>query len=208
MKFSAKMMTSCTLLLIAVIALVLVLVLNDRRNNRKKEGFEGIVTNDDAVVVLETPPTNTVVNNANTSPDAVDMSEIESEFLKTDEKDGNLVDAPVKKTSVKPTELLPKTDAASTWADANPVSDPGLDENLLDAGFHVGVNTVGQSLRNANLQIRSEPANPVSNVSPWLNTTISPDLERRPLEICSDDVAAAFNVVGLGGGSEEFASLA
>ena len=136
------------------------------------------------------------------------MSEIESEFLKTDEKDGNLVDAPVKKTSVKPTELLPKTDAASTWADANPVSDPGLDENLLDAGFHVGVNTVGQSLRNANLQIRSEPANPVTNVSPWLNTTISPDLERRPLEICSDDVAAAFNVVGLGGGSEEFASLA
>ena len=69
------------------------------------------------------------------------------------------------------------------------------------------MNTVGQSLRNANLQIRSEPANPVSNVSPWLNTTISPDLERRPLEICSDDVAAAFNVVGLGGGSEEFASL-
>ena len=34
------------------------------------------------------------------------------------------------------------------------------DQNFLNAGFHVGINTVGQSLRNANLQLRSEPGNP------------------------------------------------
>ena len=32
--------------------------------------------------------------------------------------------------------------------------------SLLRAGYHIGINTVGQSLRNANLQLRSEPANP------------------------------------------------
>ena len=54
--------------------------------------------------------------------------------------------------------------------------------NYLDAGFHIGVNTVGQSLRNSNKQLRSEPANPQVSVSPWLNTTIGADLDRRPLE--------------------------
>ena len=54
--------------------------------------------------------------------------------------------------------------------------------NMLDAGFHVGVNTVGQSLRNANRQLRSEPPNPQVNVSPWLMSTIGPDLMRRPLD--------------------------
>ena len=54
---------------------------------------------------------------------------------------------------------------------------------LLGAGYHVGVNSVGQSLRNANLQLRSEPPNPQTQVSPFLNSTIGPDLQRRPLEL-------------------------
>ena len=40
----------------------------------------------------------------------------------------------------------------------------------------MGIDTIGNTLRNANLQVRSEPANPQTQVSPWLNTTISPDL--------------------------------
>ena len=55
--------------------------------------------------------------------------------------------------------------------------------SLLKAGHHIGINTVGQSLRNANLQLRSEPANPQLNVGPWNQTTITPDMQRRPLEI-------------------------
>ena len=45
--------------------------------------------------------------------------------------------------------------------------------SLLKAGYHIGINTVGQSLRNANLQLRSEPANPQLNVGPWNQTTIT-----------------------------------
>ena len=55
--------------------------------------------------------------------------------------------------------------------------------SLLKAGHHIGINTVGQSLRNANLQLRSEPANPQLNVGPWNQSTISSDTMRRPLEI-------------------------
>jgi len=54
---------------------------------------------------------------------------------------------------------------------------------LLKAGYHIGIDTVGQTLRNANLQIRSEPPNPQINVGPWNASTISPDTMRVPLEL-------------------------
>ena len=57
------------------------------------------------------------------------------------------------------------------------------DQNFLTAGFHIGINTVGQTLRNANLQLRSEPPCPQVQVSPWLQSTIDPDVSRRPMEI-------------------------
>ena len=83
-------------------------------------------------------------------------------------------------------DLLPR-DANSMWAQVNPSGQGSLaDQNFLTSGFHIGINTVGQSLRNANRQIRSEPLNPQVKVSPWLQTTIEPDINRRPLEIQSD----------------------
>ena len=82
-----------------------------------------------------------------------------------------------------PKELLPK-DENNQWSKLNPSGSGDLENvNLLKAGFHAGVDTVGSSLRNANLQVRSEPPNPTSKVSPWLNSTIEPDLMRVPLEI-------------------------
>ena len=82
-----------------------------------------------------------------------------------------------------PSELLPK-DNNNQWAALNPAgSNDFKNMNLLKAGYHIGIDTVGSSLRNANLQVRSEPPNPTSKVSPWLNTTIEPDLMRMPLEI-------------------------
>lgn len=89
---------------------------------------------------------------------------------------------PVDNGVMKCTDLLPG-DTNSTWAQINPAGTGALcDKNLLNAGHHVGVNTTGTSLRNANRQIRSEPPCPQVNVSPWLQTTIAPDLLRRPLE--------------------------
>lgn len=72
-------------------------------------------------------------------------------------------------------DLLP-IDANSKWAELNPkCSGDVQDQNYLTAGYHIGVNTVGQSLRNANLQLRYEPPNPQIPVSPWQISTIEPD---------------------------------
>lgn len=82
-----------------------------------------------------------------------------------------------------PSELLPK-DVNSVWAEQNPMGTGSLKgKNFLSAGALIGVNTVGQSLRNANYQLRSEPANPQVPVSVFLNSTIEPDVNRRNLEI-------------------------
>ena len=87
------------------------------------------------------------------------------------------------KDQLSPSELLPG-DANSKWAQVNPSGQGELgDQNFLSAGYHVGVNTVGQSLRNANMQLRSDPPNPQLKVSPWMQTTIEPDTNRKPLEI-------------------------
>jgi len=87
------------------------------------------------------------------------------------------------KDVLTPQDLLPG-DSNSTWAQTVPAGQGSLgDQNFLNAGFHVGINTVGQSLRNANLQLRSEPPNPQVKVSPWLQTTIDPDVNRRSMEI-------------------------
>lgn len=88
-----------------------------------------------------------------------------------------------KSESMNPSELLPK-DTNSQWAQLNPVGQGDLANiNLLKAGYHIGIDTVGQTLRNANLQIRSEPPNPQVNVGIWNNSTIEPDFMRPSLEL-------------------------
>jgi len=89
----------------------------------------------------------------------------------------------VQANATKPGDLLPKDDN-SQWGQLNPQGGGGLEHvNLLKAGYHSGIDTVGSVMRNANLQVRSEPPNPTTKVSPWMNTTIEPDLMRVPLEI-------------------------
>jgi hypothetical protein len=84
-----------------------------------------------------------------------------------------------------PQDLLPK-DQNSQWAALNPVSQGNIAApDLLQAGYHIGLDTIGQTLRNANLQERSDPIIPKSAVGPWNQSTIEPDLGRVPLELGS-----------------------
>ena len=87
------------------------------------------------------------------------------------------------KEMLTPEELKPQ-DNSSLWAQVNPEGEGSLKgRSFLQAGHHIGINTVGQTMRNANLQLRSEPPNPQVLVSPWNQTTIEPDVNRKPLEI-------------------------
>jgi hypothetical protein len=82
-----------------------------------------------------------------------------------------------------PSELLPK-DTNSQWAILNPTGKGELaNVNLLRAGYHIGIDSIGASLRNANQQIRSDPPNPQLYTGPWNLSTIEPDFMRPPLEI-------------------------
>lgn len=85
-------------------------------------------------------------------------------------------------------DLLPKDAANNRFSMASPAGQGALsDVNLLSAGSMIGISSVAGTLRNANLQIRSEPPNPQVVVSPWLQSTIAPEGGlRRPLEIGGD----------------------
>ncbi len=82
-------------------------------------------------------------------------------------------------SQLSPEELLPKSNC-NTWSEN---SGQLSDRNFLQAGWATGISAVGQTKRNANLQLRSEVPNPQVTVSPWLQSTISPDLMRKPLEM-------------------------
>jgi hypothetical protein len=84
-----------------------------------------------------------------------------------------------------PSELLP-ADQNSQWAALNPVSMNGgniMSGDLLQAGYHIGLDTIGQTMKNANLQLRSDPIIPKVDVGPWNQSTYEPDYARVPLEI-------------------------
>ena len=118
-------------------------------------------------------------------PAAVDDSSIYNQLDSVNNNSSNMMGLPPNcsgQANINPADLLPK-DNNSSWNMKPMGSGDFLGVNLLNAGYLIGVDTIGSSLRNANLQVRSEPPNPQLQVSPWMNTTIEPDPFRAPLEI-------------------------
>jgi len=82
-----------------------------------------------------------------------------------------------------PSDLLP-VDQNSQWASLNPVNQGNpITPDLLQAGYHIGLDTIGQTLKNPNYQLRSDPYIPKAAVGPWNQSTYEPDLMRVPLEV-------------------------
>ena len=83
-------------------------------------------------------------------------------------------------------DLLPSEDPLNAWSQVNPATPGHLsDQNYLESGHHFGINTVGSSRRNPNLQLRSDPYIPQVPVSIWNQSTFEPDTNRRAFEIGS-----------------------
>ena len=86
-------------------------------------------------------------------------------------------------TVANPSDLLP-SDANSQWGGLNPINGVNIQTpDLLQAGYHIGLDTIGQTLKNANLQLRSDPLIEKRDVGPWNMSTYEPDFGRVPLEI-------------------------
>ena len=120
----------------------------------------------------------------------------------TNDKNVEEVEAPIKTDDPKPSSAKPEAgyalqpvanpidllpaDKNSEWKNLNPtnVDTEGVKmPDLLEAGYHVGLDTVGQSMRNANLQLRSDPVIAKSDIGPWNQSTIEGDSTRQALEI-------------------------
>jgi hypothetical protein len=168
------------LMLILVVA-VIYIVYQIYNNYMKKEGFESNVDQSD-----DEPEKETVENmeNQDDEPEQPMMQgqpEMMSNPVERDMRNAQMMGTAGDQLTAQ--DLLPQ-DKSSTWAQVNPEGQGSLaNQNFLQAGYHIGINTVGQTLRNANLQLRSEPPCPQVQVSPWLQTTIEPDVSRRPMEI-------------------------
>jgi len=165
--------------MLALLVVVFIAVLF--RYNGTKSSFKDKMTNYQGA-----PYPSSVDNSNQTGPSTVDSSmNIASASTL---QGGNFLQVggnqPVASCGAKmdPSDLLPK-DQNSEWASINPASNDLKNMNLLTAGQLIGINTVGNSLRNANYQERSEPIIPRANIGPWNNSTIDADTFRRPLEI-------------------------
>lgn len=197
----------CALLLFAVIILIIIYFYSNRRNSVQqveviKENFDSTAEEEHTHGVAGDSHEAGGLTDHSSSPAGVgtmggDMVQetmnSSAPAVHAHTQQGNLSSDPslknqrqagcFPKEQLNPEELLPQ-DNANVWAKVNPSGEGTLkDRNFLQAGHHIGVNTVGQTLRNANMQLRSEPPNPQVKVSPWLQTTIEPDVNRKPMEI-------------------------
>ena len=83
----------------------------------------------------------------------------------------------------QPGDLLPQ-DQNSQWANLNPIGNGAIAmPDLLQAGYHIGLDTIGQTLKNANLQLRSDPIIEKKDIGPWNQSTYEADYGRVPLEV-------------------------
>jgi len=192
------------ILIVVVVALVLYYFVNCIRDNRRNNNNNNNNNNNENVT------NNNKENVSNQSDQFYNYTnegienfenEVNNNIGPSEGVENNEVNAPINDNDVEeedvtslPSECYPKevldsedllpNDSNSTWAQTNPNGQGALtDKNFLSAGFHVGVNTVGQTLRNGNRQLRSDPPNPQTKVSPWMQTTIEPDVNRKPMEI-------------------------
>ncbi len=177
------------LMLILVVA-VIYIIYQIYNNYMKKEGYENENENEKEGDVQENME-NMDDENQQMSPEQMMQSqemmpnqgqtEMMTNPVERDMRNAQMMGVAGDQLSAQ--DLLPQ-DKSSTWASVNPEGQGSLaNQNFLQAGYHIGINTVGQTLRNANLQLRSEPPCPQAQVSPWLQSTIEPDVSRRPMEI-------------------------
>jgi|SaaInlV_150m_DNA_4_1039716.scaffolds.fasta_scaffold21659_2 hypothetical protein len=169
------------MLAVAAVALIYIISLYSKKAESKPEYF----TDNDEEEISENYEDDTetpVEHFTGTGVQGV-SSDVTYEPVNAGDEDSSQPKDCFPKDQLTPGELLPSGDS-SKWSASVPTGQGELgDQNFLTAGYHVGVNTVGQTLRNANRQIRSEPSNPQLKVSPWLQSTIESDTNRKPLEI-------------------------
>jgi hypothetical protein len=192
-KFDNHMILRVVLIIVAAFVLFgLVSYYNSKQSSVKAETerfFQELKTDKvNPTPVRDSPPLLLQPNNDKAKADAVQPAEEikQSDFRTVDFSESKLPSDCFPRDRLTAEDLLPSDAANSKWAQVNPAGQGDVSNvNFLSAAWHTGINTVSGSLRNANLQLRSEPPNPRGSW-PIMNSTIEPDLIRKPLEIGED----------------------
>ena len=152
-------------------------------NSHATNNNNSLVANNNSLVANNNGPVaNNVVETFEGSRKDLEEDNVVEKFEGTNNQANNQTNNPANTNVLNCSDLLP-ADSNSLWAQVAPAGQGDLcNRNLLNAAHHIGVNTQGCSLRNANRGLRSEPPNPQVQVSPWLQTTICPDVLRKPLD--------------------------
>jgi hypothetical protein len=74
-------------------------------------------------------------------------------------------------TQLTTQDLLPKYDEANAFVKENPVAKLLQEQNFLQAGYHMGINTIVQSNKIPYLDLRSAPPIAKQEVGPFLNSS-------------------------------------
>lgn len=174
------------ILVVLAVAILYVLIVNYNKDSSKitKEKFTR-----DRVKVESKPAmygSNSRVTEE-TKPDVVPSEPVDSDQFKgvDFETDSKLPTNCFPRDKLTAEDLLPKDSANSKWAQVAPSNEDN--KNFLTAGHMVGIDTIGQSMRNANYQLRSDIPIARFAVGPWNQSTIEFDSSRRFFEIGSEE---------------------
>jgi hypothetical protein len=138
------------------------------------EGLENITTLVAPVVAPVAPKVPVVASKVPVAPVPVTLAQQQA-----------MVDKLVAgQTQLTTKDLLPKYDAASDFVKQNPTTNLLHEQNFLQSGYHMGINTVVQSNKIPYLDLRSCPPIPKDKVSPFLNSSYEKPMGsgRRALE--------------------------
>jgi len=95
-------------------------------------------------------------------------------------------------TSLLPKPTIPGQQAWDVGAPNNILAN----QNFLSATQQIGVDTVLRSTKNQSYDIRNNIPNPINIISPWNNTSITPDLEKRPLSCFTNPSSGLYGCGG------------
>ena len=155
----------------------------------KNQAHGGCVENSYANGVRGNVTGDEIDNFYRTNTDLVDKSYIKDndKFMPVDETNGDIAGYSGMGTSKHSPEDLFKVDKLlpqevhSDWFEVMPEPIKVKNRHLVNVTRPVGVNTIGTSKKNASYDLRGSPPCPKFVVSPFLNSSIEPDLNIKGL---------------------------
>ena len=156
--------SSTTLLYIILIGGIIFTLSNNNNNNNLINNTGNVVEN------LQTDD-NTTDQNVVQLEDVNEQPEVISDV-------NNVEPHQDEKITLTADDLLPANNEPVFNHPVTPSTE--VTEQFLDAGGIIGM--MSQTLRNPNYDLRCAPANPKVDVGPWMQSTIDPDITRKPLE--------------------------